>query len=47
MKFIFQSEAMDEIYSPSSDKNTFLVVHFTQEKSFFYEFKLVRNEADK
>lgn len=38
------SDQIEQIYSPSSDKNTFLVVNFDEDKTLFYEFKLVRNE---
>eukprot|EP00347_Sterkiella_histriomuscorum_P011346 403372804 len=49
MNFIFKSERLSQINSPSSDKNTFLVVHYEQnfQKSTFFEFKILRNDAER
>ena len=47
LRFILSHGRNGEVLSPSSDQNTFLVLHFTGEKKSadFYEFKIVRNSS--
>ncbi|CDW90113.1 UNKNOWN [Stylonychia lemnae] len=49
LKFVMLSEKFNQVNSPSSDKNTFLVILFEQNfsKSLCFEFKILRNEPDK
>lgn len=44
MRFLFASASMPSVFSPSSDKNTFLVVNLDETQTF-YEFKVSRNDA--
>jgi hypothetical protein len=47
MRFVLSSQTIPKIHSPSSDKNTFLVVNFDSKAPSFYEFKIVRNLKEK
>ena len=49
LRFVLCSQNYNSMNSPSSDKNTFLVVNFdsTTGKPEFYEFKIVRNDPEK